>query len=180
MDVSLLDSLREGGYILYARHGEATIGNDQPNLDFNYCFTQRNLSETGKMQGFYYGDSLRKLNIPISYFIIASPYCRTVGTGQFAFGSGNVQVDPFLAEINRLSENLSSEEQERILDTLTTKLEILPPQGTNKVIIAHGFPDDIGLGQIPYMGTVVVRPLGPGNGYEIVGRFSLEDIINYN
>jgi len=179
VDESLLDLLREGGYILYARHGEATVGDDQPNLDFYYCFTQRNLSEAGKMQGIYYGDSLRKLHIPISYPVIVSPFCRTVETGQLAFGWGNVQVDPFWAEINRLSENLSSEEQKRILDTLTLKLEIKPPQGTNKVIIAHGFPDDIGLGQIPYMGTVIVKPLGPGNGYEIVGSFSLDDIMKY-
>ncbi|GAA4653466.1 histidine phosphatase family protein [Anaerocolumna aminovalerica] len=180
MDESLLDLLREGGYILYARHGDATVGDDQPNLDFHYCFTQRNLSETGEMQGVYYGDSLRKLHIPISYPIIASPYCRTIGTAQLAFGWRNIQVDPFWAEINRLSEKLSSEEQKRILDILTSKLEIIPPLGTNKVIIAHSFPDDIGLGQIPYMGTVVVKPLGPGNGYDIVGRFSLEDIMKYD
>ena len=180
MDESLLDLLKEGGYILYARHGEATVGNDQPNLDFYNCFTQRNLSEIGQMQGIYYGDSLRKLQIPISYPITASPFCWAVETGQLAFGGGNVQVDPFLAEINRLSENLSSEEQKIILDTLTSMLEIKPLQGTNKVIIAHSFPDDIGLGQIPYMGTVVIKPLGPGNGYDIVGRFSLEDIMKYD
>ncbi|MBU5333286.1 hypothetical protein [Anaerocolumna aminovalerica] len=85
-----------------------------------------------------------------------------------------------MGRINRLSENLSSEEQKRILDILTSKLEIIPPLGTNKVIIAHSFPDDIGLGQIPYMGTVVIKPLGPGNGYDIVGRFSLEDIMKYD
>lgn len=180
MDASLIDILKEGGYILYIRHGEATVGDDQPNLDFHYCFTQRNLSEKGKMQGIYYGESLRKLYIPIRYPIIASPFCRAVGTAQLAFGWRNVQVDPFWAQINRLSENISNEEQKRILDTLTVKLEIIPPQGMNKVIIAHGFPDDIGLGQIPNMGTVVVKPLGPGNGYEIVGRFSLEDIMKYD
>lgn len=44
----------------------------------------------------------------------------------------------------------------------------------NQVIVAHGFPTEVGLGQIPNMGTVVVRPLGQGNGYEIVARLSLD------
>ncbi|HYE11014.1 MAG TPA: histidine phosphatase family protein, partial [Patescibacteria group bacterium] len=30
----LLDLLRGGGYILYARHGEATVGEDQPYMNF--------------------------------------------------------------------------------------------------------------------------------------------------
>ncbi|MCS4438767.1 hypothetical protein JTS92_10110 [Clostridium botulinum] len=34
MNRSLLDLLRNGGYILYVRHGEATVGEDQPNLIF--------------------------------------------------------------------------------------------------------------------------------------------------
>lgn len=132
MNNSLLDLLRNGGYILYARHGEATVGEDQPNLSFQYCYTQRNLSEMGKRQSIYYGEALRH----------------------------------------------SASEQERILDDLRSKLEMIPPQGTNQVIIAHNFPRGIGLGQIPDMGTVIVKPLGQGNGFEIVAKLSLEDLTN--
>lgn len=175
---SLLDLLRDGGYILYARHGEATVGEDQPYLNFLYCFTQRNLSEMGRRQAIYYGQILRNLRIPISYPILTSPFCRAIETAQLAFGSVGVQVDPFWFEVYKLSGNLSEAEQQRILDTLRLRLEIIPPQGSNKVIIAHSFPEGIGLGQIPDMGTVVVRPWGQGNGYEVVAKLSLADLLN--
>lgn len=178
MNGSLSDLLRAGGYILYVRHGEATVGEDQPYLNFVYCFTQRNLSETGRRQAIYYGQILRYLRIPINYPILTSPFCRTIETAQLAFGSAGVQLDPFWFEIYRLSGNISGAEQRRILDNLQSRLEMIPPQGSNKVIIAHSFPNGIGLGQIPNMGTVVVRPLGQGNGYEIVGKLSLVDLIN--
>ena len=173
---SLVELLREGGYILYARHGEATVGVDQPNLNFQYCFTQRNLSEAGRRQAIYYGEIIGNLRIPISYPVLTSPFCRAIETGQLAFGWTNVQVDPFWFRIYKLSGNISSEEEKRILADLQSKLEIEPPRGRNKVIISHSFPKDIGLGQIPNMGTVVVKPLGQGNGYKIVNRLSLADL----
>jgi hypothetical protein len=172
----LLGLLREGGYILYARHGEATVGEDQPYLSFQYCSTQRNLSEFGRRQAIYYVEILRYWKVPISYPIVSSPFCRTIETTQLAFGKDTVIYDYFWFEIYRLSGSLSATEQKRILDTLQSKLEIRPPQGSNKVIIGHSFPRGIGLGEIPNMGTVVIRPLGLGNGYEIVDKLSMEDL----
>jgi hypothetical protein len=178
LNKSLLDLLRGGGYILYVRHGEATVGVDQPNLNFHNCLTQRNLSEMGRRQAIYYGKILRNLEIPISYPVLSSPFCRTIETAQLAFGWANVQVNPFWFQIYRLGGNLSKEEQKRILDYLQSKLEIKPPQGSNKVIIAHNFPNGIGLGKIPNMGTVIVKPRGRGDGYEIIDRLSLLELEN--
>lgn len=178
MNASLFDLLRGGGYILYTKHGEATIGEDQPYLNFQYCFTQRNLSDMGRRQAIYYGQVLRNLQIPISYPIQTSPFCRAIETAQLAFGNAGIQIDPFWFEIYKLSGNLSTSEQNKILDSLQSKLEIMPPQGSNKVIIAHSFPDEIGLGQVPDMGTVVVKPRGQGNGYEVVARLALADLVN--
>ncbi|MGG3839108.1 hypothetical protein ABEV00_19090 [Paenibacillus thiaminolyticus] len=45
-----MEALRNGGYILYMRHGEATMGQDFPHVIFDDCGTQRNLSEEGKRQ----------------------------------------------------------------------------------------------------------------------------------
>ncbi len=178
MNRRVLDLLRRGGYILYARHGEATVGVDQPDLNFQYCFTQRNLSQEGRRQAIYYGAILRNLRIPISYPILASPFCRTIETAQLAFGWENVQVDPFWFEIYKLSGNLSGAEQKRILAALQSRLEIEPPQGSNRVIIAHSFPKEIGLGQIPNMGTVIIKPKGRGNGYEIAAKLSLAGLVD--
>jgi hypothetical protein len=174
--LSLLDLLRSGGYILYARHGEATVGFDQPDLSFQDCSTQRNLSFYGQRQAVRYGELLRSLQIPVSYPVISSPFCRAVETAQLAFGQENVQTDPFFVHVYRLSGDLPSYEQSLILNALASRLEIVPPPGTNTVIIAHSFPAGIGLGQITDMGTVIVRPLGTGNGYEIIGKLSLADL----
>jgi hypothetical protein len=176
MERSLLDLLRRGGFILYSRHGEATVGEDQPNLNFQYCFTQRNLSEVGRRQAIYYGQILRHLRIPISYPILTSPFCRTIETAQLAFGSSTIQIDPFWFDVYKLSGNLSGTEQKRIVDSLQLVLETKPPQGSNKVIISHGFPNGIGLGQFPNMGTVIVKPRGQGNGYEIINQLTLSDL----
>lgn len=178
MNSQLFNFLRSGGYILYAKHGEATVGQDQPNLNFHYCITQRNLSQVGRRQAILYGEIFQMLGIPISYPILTSPFCRAIETGQLAFGRANIQIDPFLFQIYRLSGNLPSAEQKRIIDFLRSQLEIKPLQGSNKVIISHSFPQGIGLGQIPDMGTVVIKPLGRDKGYEIVAKLSLEDLLN--
>lgn len=169
-DLIVFDLLRKGGYILYARHGEATVGNDQLNLHYNYCFTQRNLSAYGRIQAITFGQALRRLGIPIQYPVLSSPFCRTRETAELAFGRENVQVDSFWVKVYELSRDLSSEEQRRIIDSLNSAMEWQPPPGYNRVIIAHSFPGNIGLGQIPNMGTVVLKPLGEGNGYEIIAR----------
>ncbi|MGE7921273.1 histidine phosphatase family protein [Viridibacillus sp. NPDC093762] len=178
MNRSLLDSLRKGGFIFYARHGEATVGRDLPNINFQNCLTQRNLSEKGRRQAIYYGEILRFLRIPIKYPVAASPFCRTIETAQLAFGSGNVQVDPFWVEIYSLSDNLLCGDRQRILNGLQSVLESKPEEGRNTIIIAHSFPEGISLGQIPNLGTVIVKPRGIGSGYEVVSQLSLSDLSN--
>ncbi|MGN8767995.1 histidine phosphatase family protein [Paenibacillus barengoltzii] len=173
---SLLNSLQGGGYILYSRHGEATVGVDQPNLNFQDCTTQRNLSDEGRRQAVVYGETFRRLRIPFMFPVQASPFCRTIETAALAFGKENVQVDPFGYDIYKLSGNISHAEQTRILNSLRFVLETQPPIGSNMVIIAHSFPTGVGLGQIPNMGTVVVKPSGRGNGYEVVTKVSLEEL----
>ena len=173
---SLLNSLRKGGFIFYARHGEATVGRDLPYLDFQNCLTQRNLSEKGRRQAIYYGEILQYLQIPVKYAVSASPFCRTIETAQLAFGSGKVQVNPFWVEVYRLSSNLPIIVRQRILNKLKSVLETIPEKGKNKVIVAHSFPEGVGLGQLSDMETVIIKPRGEGNGYEVVSQLSLADL----
>lgn len=178
MTQTVQDLLREGGYILYARHGEATVGEDQPYLNFQYCYTQKNLSETGRREAVYYGQLLRYWQIPISTPIMASPFCRTIETAHYAFPYAPIQIDPFWLEIYNLSGPISEAEQTSIITNLQSMLEMKPPKGTNNVIIAHSFPNGIGLGEIANMGTVIIKPRGQGNGYEVVRKLTLTDLVN--
>ncbi|WP_236838522.1 histidine phosphatase family protein [Caldalkalibacillus salinus] len=176
--MKLVDELQEGGYILYARHAEATVGVDHPNLNFEDCHTQRNLSLNGRRQAILYGQTLRQLQIPIMIPVHASPFCRALHTAQLAFGVRNVQVDYFWIDVNRLSGPLNLAEQERILFQLKSILESPPYATTNRVIIGHRFPEGVGLGPIPDMGTVVIRPLGQGQGFEVVAELTLQELIH--
>ena len=108
------DILKDGGYILYSRHGEANVGEDSPNLNFDDCNTQRNLSEKGRKEAIKYGERLRSLQVPIKYPVIASPICRTIETASLAFGRQNVMVDQFWYDVYRLSKNLSPYEINKI------------------------------------------------------------------
>ncbi|WP_314591043.1 histidine phosphatase family protein [Paenibacillus terrigena] len=173
---STLESLRHGGYILYVRHGEATIGVDQQHIIYKDCATQRNLSEEGRKQSVSFGDAFRRLHIPVHYPVIASPFCRTRETAELAFGKQNVQIDPYWIKIYQLGGHGTPSDQANTLTELTNTLEKVPVSGTNTVIVDHGFPQGIGLGEIPYLGTVVVKPKGRGNGYDIVDRISLEKL----
>ncbi|CAH1195093.1 hypothetical protein PAECIP111892_01957 [Paenibacillus auburnensis] len=178
VDPSLLNSLRQGGYILYVRHGEATAGEDMAEIDFNDCSTQKNLSETGRRQAAHFGEALRRLHIPVETPVLASPFCRTVETAELAFGKGKVQTDPFWVRIYQLSGSLSPAEQQRIVNDLTSVLEVLPSPGTNRIIIAHGFPQGVGLGEVANLGTVIIKPNGQGKGFEVVGRFTLDEWLS--
>ncbi|NIK71389.1 histidine phosphatase family protein [Paenibacillus sp. BK720] len=174
-DPALLKSLQQGGYILYVRHGDATVGTDSPSVNLDDCSTQRNLSEAGRSQAISYGNALRQWHIPVQMPIAASPFCRTKETAELAFGAGNVRTDSFWVQIYRLSGSAPPAQQEAVLQALSSQLEIPPAPGTNKVIVAHSFPPGIGLGEIKSLGTVVIKPKGQGNGYDIAGRFDLDE-----
>lgn len=175
---AVIHDIQKGGYILYMRHGEATVGQDRPIVNFQDCSTQRNLSNTGREQAKMLGESMRKLNIPVQNPVVASPYCRTRETAELAFGSGNVVVDTSLANVTKLSDSsISAEEKQSIVTQVEKKLEMEPLSGTNKVIIGHAFPAGVAVGENPYMGTVVIKPKGPGNGYEVVQKISLQDFM---
>ncbi|UCZ54674.1 histidine phosphatase family protein [Bacillus shivajii] len=172
------DGLQEGGYVLYARHAEATVGQDQQQMVFQDCETQRNLSDEGRRQAETYGETLRALDIPINYPVITSPFCRNIDTASLAFGDENYEVNPFLFDLYLLSYNPSPQEQQRILNTFRSMLETPPPEGTNTLIIGHSFPPGVAFGPIPDMGTVMVKPHGQGQGFDVVANISFENLTN--
>ncbi|MFC9539659.1 hypothetical protein ACFTQ7_07190 [Lysinibacillus sp. NPDC056959] len=71
-------------------------------------------------------------------------------------------------------------EKSNILSNVQSVLERKPSQGMNQVIVAHSFPEDVGLGEISDMGMVIVKPNGPGNGYEIIKKLTLEGLSLLN
>lgn len=168
----LWNELLHGGYTIYFRHAEATVGKDSQPVRFGNCRTQRNLSETGKQQAEIIGNVLRKSGVPIEPFVVASPYCRAIDTAGLAFPSKYICIDYSLGEIAALSEDaaLSNTTRDFVIYKISCLFELLPAIGQNRIIIGHSFPKDVVLGDIPYLTGIVLKPKGPRNGYDVLGK----------
>lgn len=174
---SLINDLQKGGYILYVRHGDATVGVDQPDFSLTDCSTQRNLSAIGKEQAEKYGHAIRKLNIPVHFPVEASPLCRTLQTAQIAFGAQNVKENTFWLNIYKPSKNLDTENINSTIQAFTNEVEQTASTNSNRLIVAHSFPSGLGLGELSSMETVIIKPLGEHKGYRVVGKLKLEDVL---
>jgi broad specificity phosphatase PhoE len=173
-----IERLQVGGYVVYFRHGEATVGKDQSKVVFENCKTQRNLSNVGKQQAILIGDVFREKGIPVEPFIVSSPFCRALDTAKLAFPNNPIRVEQSLGKIVDLSEvpTLTSEERKAIIDDFIRLLELPPPTGQNRIIIGHSFPKQLELGEIDYMTGIVIKPKGRGDGYEVIDKLDFNEV----
>lgn len=173
-----IEKLQDGGYIIYFRHGEATVGKDQANVIFENCETQRNLSETGKQQAILIGNVFREKGIPVEPLIVSSPFCRAIDTAKLAFPKNSIRVEHSLAKIVDLSEvpTLTDAEKKAIIDDFVRLVELPPTTGQNRIIIGHSFPKQLELGNIDYMNGIVIKPKGWGSGYEVIDKLDFNEL----
>ena len=80
----LIQSLKEGGKIIFIRHAYAPGGGDPDNFDINDCTTQRNLNDDGIKQSKLIGEFFVKNNIQIDQ-VLSSEWCRCKDTAKHAF-----------------------------------------------------------------------------------------------
>jgi phosphohistidine phosphatase SixA len=152
-----LHALRQGGFVLYMRHGTTDSSQpDQPGLDINNCSTQRPLSDEGRKVARQVGAAIKKLRIPVGE-VRASPLCRTRETAQLAFGD-KVTADPLLI----YTSHLTSVQKQPIIENTRKQLSEPVPQGTNRVLVAHGpnLADVMGYFVKPEGTVVVLQPRG--------------------
>jgi phosphohistidine phosphatase SixA len=166
----LAQELRRGGYVIFFRHAitdRTQTDSDRQNLAT--CATQRNLSEAGRAQSRSFGDSLRKLDIPVGD-VVSSPYCRTLETARLAFG----RTDENVALRHLFPED--SNNFEIVGSRLRPLLSAAPRAGCNTVIVSHGFNFRAVHGFDPGEGeAAVLRPDGRGQ-HAYVGRLTSEDL----
>ena len=80
----ILESLKEGGKIIFIRHAYAPGGGDPQNFNINDCSTQRNLSNEGINQSKLIGEFFKTNKIKIDK-VLSSEWCRCKDTAKFAF-----------------------------------------------------------------------------------------------
>jgi len=132
---SVINMLKNGGYILYFRH-ELTQGNkDQYKTDnvarpedvaewsYTDCSLQRNLSLEGRRRAERVGNAIENINIPIGD-VYSSPFCRCDMHTEIAFGEHETTHD-----LNSTRENIG----ERVREMLSKP----PSDGVNRAYVAH-------------------------------------------
>ena len=62
---NLINELQKGGKLIFIRHAYAPGGGDPDNFDINDCTTQRNLSDSGRVQSQKIGNFFKENKIPI-------------------------------------------------------------------------------------------------------------------
>lgn len=168
----LLDNIRQGGYVLYMRHGPTdTSRPDLAPIDLNDCSKQRPLSELGKKLAAAIGNAVKKAGVPVGE-VMASPMCRARGTAGLAFGEDTYKLDELLMYTSHLTKAEKVPRVARIRELVSTPVTA----GENRVLVAHA-PNMFDLmGYFPKIeGTIVVfKPLG-GDGFEYLGSIKPHD-----
>jgi len=84
LNQNLINELQKGGKLIFIRHAYAPGGGDPDNFDINDCSTQRNLSDTGRVQSQKIGNFFKKNKISIGK-VYSSEWCRCKETASIAF-----------------------------------------------------------------------------------------------
>ena len=89
----IINNLEKGGNLIFIRHAYAPGNGDPENFDINNCETQRNLSQSGRLQSKKIGNFFKENDIPIK-LVISSEWCRCKETALIAFK--NYETENFL------------------------------------------------------------------------------------
>jgi hypothetical protein len=167
-DPSIVQKLREGGYVLYMRHASTDFGqNDSKMTSYEDCANQRNLTDKGRQEAREIGAHVKRLRIPVGE-VLASPFCRTMETARLAFGKAQ--------PMNEVRGGPARPDDPARYDPLRKILSTRPSGKTNTVVSSHGNPFHAVAGP-PYLAEgemAVVRPEG-GMRFTVVARIRPED-----
>jgi len=87
---NLIENLKKGGKLIFIRHAYAPGGGDPDNFNINDCTTQRNLSESGRIQSKKIGKFFLENKIKIKN-VYSSEWCRCKETAYIAFKSYEIK-----------------------------------------------------------------------------------------
>ena len=87
---TLINELQKGGKLIFIRHAYAPGGGDPENFNIYDCSTQRNLSESGRIQSRKIGNFFKENKIKIEN-VYSSEWCRCKETASLAFENFNTK-----------------------------------------------------------------------------------------
>ncbi len=164
-DDLLWDQLKKGGYIILMRNTVVDEGlGDPKGYKVTDCATQLNLNDKSRAEAKKIGEEFKKRKIPIKQ-VLTSAFCRTKETAQLAFGKADVwePLNSFYDKPDRKSE------QTRMLHQ---RMENPPNDGTNLVLVTHGYNIVSATGLNPDPGDMLIVAPAFRVGYKVVGELS--------
>lgn len=167
---SVLGELREGGFVIYLRHGRTEkTGSSDEATDLMKCETQRSLSAQGREQATEINKAFQALRIPVGT-VTTSPFCRCEETAKLAFGRFTISNDLYSVAQSDASET------KRFTQSLRRMLSTAPAKGTNAIIVSHNsnLREATGIWPKPEGVAYVFRAL-PGGEFEAIAKVLPED-----
>ena len=160
----ILESLEEGGKIIFIRHAYAPGGGDPQNFNINDCSTQRNLSDEGINQSKLIGEFFKTNKIKIDK-VLSSEWCRCKETARIAFK--NFSTNNFLNSFYSSKYAKNKDKQIKMLNNYVKKFK----SDKNLILVTHYVLISEVLNYAPSSGEIVVSD----KNFNIIG--SIE--INY-
>ena len=108
---NIINQLKEGGKVIFIRHGFAPGNGDPDNFLVNDCSTQRNLDKNGINQSKKIGLFFKSNKIKIDK-VLSSEWCRCTDTAKYAFEN----FETFDALNSFYDERFSANETKQIND----------------------------------------------------------------
>lgn len=164
-DDPLWETLKKGGFVILMRNTVVDEGlGDPKGYKVADCATQLNLNEKSRAEAKKIGEEFKKRKIPIKQ-VLTSAFCRTKETAQLAFGKADVweALNSFYDKPDRKSE------QTRMLHQ---RMEIPPKDGTNLVLVTHGYNIVSATGLNPDPGDMLIVAPAFRVGYKVIGELS--------
>ncbi|MBD1165902.1 histidine phosphatase family protein [Pelagibacterales bacterium SAG-MED10] len=127
---NIIENLKVGGKLIFIRHAYAPGGGDPENFNIDDCSTQRNLSESGRIQSRKIGNFFTENRIKIED-VYSSEWCRCKETASLAFK--NFKTKSFLNSF--FSSKFAHNKNEQIRDF--QKFLSDWDKKTNMVLVTH-------------------------------------------
>lgn len=162
---SLIEGLRQGGYVIFLRHAATDHTQKDTNPDnLTDCKQQRNLSEAGRSQAKIIGDAFKALRIPVGD-VYSSVFCRCLDTATLAFGK--VIKTPEISSV----QDLPVAQRDVRVKALQNLLRRPAKPGTNTVIVSHLYLFEFAAGLIVEEGEAAIfKPKADMSGIDFVAR----------
>ncbi len=148
----LINELQKGGKLIFIRHAYAPGGGDPDNFDINDCKTQRNLSDSGRVQSKKIGNFFKKNKISIGK-VYSSEWCRCKETASIAFKE--YETKNFLNSF--FSEKFANNRKKQIIDF--DKFISTLDKDQNLVFVTHYVVISEILNYSPSSGEIVVSDI---------------------